>query len=87
MLTLLVLILPSVDALVTFVTGRLCRLSPPELVTASNATLLGVATAPALAAAKGGRNLVVPGVLVGVFGYSLGTFISTLLFEYWARLF
>ncbi len=87
MLTLMVLILLSVHALVTFVIGRLCRLSLPELITASNAAILGATTAPALAAAKGWRNLVTPGVLVGVFGYALGTFIGTLLFKYWTRLF
>ena len=87
MLTLMVLILLSVHALVTFVIGRLCRLSLPELITASNAAILGATTAPALAAAKGWRNLVMPGVLVGVFGYALGTFIGTLLFKYWTRLF
>lgn len=86
-LTLMVLILLSVHALVTFVIGRLCRLSLPELITASNAAILGATTAPALAAAKGWRNLVTPGVLVGVFGYALGTFIGTLLFKYWTRLF
>ena len=87
MLTLMVLILLSVHALVTFVIGRLCQLSLPELITASNAAILGATTAPALAAAKGWRNLVMPGVLVGVFGYALGTFIGTLLFKYWTRLF
>ena len=87
MLTLMVLILLSVHALVTFVIGRLCQLSLPELITASNAAILGATTAPALAAAKGWRNLVTPGVLVGVFGYALGTFIGTLLFKYWTRLF
>ena len=71
MLTLMVLILLGVHALVTF----------------SNATLLGAATAPALAAAKGWRNLGVPGVPVGVFGCALGTFIGMLLFKCWTRLF
>ena len=82
MLTLMVLLL-----LVTFVAGRLCRLDLHELITASSAAILGATTAPALAAAKGWRNLVTPGVLVGVFGYALGTFIGTLVFKYWTRLF
>ena len=87
MLTLMVLILLSVHVLVTFVIGSFCRLSLPELITASNAAILGATTAPALAAAKGWQNLVTPGVLVGVLGYALGTFIGTLLFKYWTRLF
>ena len=87
MLTLMVLILLSVHALVTFVAGRLCRLDLPELITASNAAILGATTVPVLAAAIGWRTLVIPRVLVGVFGYALGTFIGTLLFKYWTRLF
>ena len=50
-------------------------------VTASNAAILGATTAPALAATKGWTDLVTPGVLVGVFGYALGTFIGTLVFN------
>jgi uncharacterized membrane protein len=87
MLTVLVLILLSVHALVVFGIGSLCKLSLPELITASNAAILGATTAPALAATKGWKNLVTPGVLVGVLGYALGTFIGTLLFKYGAALF
>ena len=86
-LTLLVLILLRVRALVTFVTGRLCRLSLPELITASNAAILGAMAAPMLEAVKGEQNLVTPEVLAGVFCYALGTYIGTLLFEYWTHLF
>ncbi len=87
LLTLMVLILLVVHVLVTFSVGRLCRLSLPELITASNAAILGATTAPALAAAKGWHNLVTPGVLVGVLGYALGTLIGTLLFKFWTDLF
>jgi len=87
MLTVLVLILLSVHALVVFGIGSLCKLSLPELIIASNAAILGATTAPALAATKGWKNLVTPGVLVGVLGYALGTFIGTLLFKYGAPLF
>ncbi len=84
LLTLLVLILLSVHALVTFSLGSLLRLSLPELITASNAAVLGATTAPALAATRGWNNLVTPGVLVGVLGYALGTFIGTALFKAWS---
>ncbi len=79
----LVFILLSVHALVTFGLGSLCRLSLPELIIASNAAILGATTAPALAATKGWHNLVTPGILVGVFGYALGTFLGTFIFKYW----
>ena len=82
MLTVLVFILLTVHALVVFVLGSFFKLSLPELITASNAAILGATTAPALAATKGWNNLVTPGVLVGVLGYALGTFIGTLLFKY-----
>ncbi|WP_034475522.1 DUF819 domain-containing protein [Aestuariibacter salexigens] len=58
------------------VTGRKdngLALSLPELITASNAAILGATTAPALAMARGWPGLVTPGVLVGVAGYIVGT--------------
>ncbi|WP_339668694.1 DUF819 family protein [Dasania marina] len=79
----LVLILLSVHFLVTFTVGRWLGLSMPELIIASNAAILGATTAPALAAAKGWNNLITPGILVGVFGYALGTFVGTIIFKFW----
>jgi uncharacterized membrane protein len=87
LLIVLVLILLSVHLVVLLGLGSVLRLSLPELITASNAAILGATTAPALAATKGWRNLVTPGVLVGVLGYALGTFIGTLLFKYGSALF
>ena len=83
LLILLVFILLSVHALLTFGLGSLLGLTLPELIIASNAAVLGATTAPALAATKGWRDLVTPGVLVGVLGYALGTFLGTLVFRYW----
>ena len=79
----LVFILLSVHFSLTFLLGRYLGLSLPELITASNAAILGATTAPALAAAKGWNNLITPGILVGVFGYALGTFTGTLIYKYW----
>lgn len=76
-------ILLTVHAIVTFGLGSLLRLSLPELITASNAAILGATTAPALAAAKGWTGLVTPGVLVGVFGYAIGTVIATAVYQFW----
>jgi len=83
LLIALVLILLTFHALVTFGLGALLRLSLPELIIASNAAVLGATTAPALAATKGWRNLVTPGVLVGVLGYALGTFLGTVVYKFW----
>jgi len=82
----LVAILLSVHALVTFGFGKLFGLSLPELIIASNAAVLGATTAPALAATKGWKNLVTPGVLVGVLGYALGTFVGTLVYKFWGAI-
>lgn len=86
LLILLVIILLSVHALITFGLGSLFRFSLPELITASNAAVLGATTAPALAAAKGWRELITPGILVGVFGYALGTVAGTAVFQFWSGL-
>ena len=79
----LIAILLTVHAIVTFGLGSIFRFSLPELITASNAAILGATTAPALAAAKGWKDLVTPGVLVGVFGYAIGTIIATAVYQFW----
>jgi uncharacterized membrane protein len=86
MLIVLVVILLTVHLLVLLIAGKLFRLTLPELVTASNAAILGATTAPALAAAKGWHDLVTPGVLVGVLGYAMGTLIGTAIFHLWGLL-
>ena len=83
LLIVLVLILLSVHLIVLLAIGRRLGLTIPELLTASNAAILGATTAPAMAAAKGWHDQVTPGVLVGVIGYALGTFIGTALFQLW----
>lgn len=82
-LIVLVVILLSIHLVVLLGVGRLFKLTLPELITASNAAVLGATTAPALAAARGWHDLVTPGVLVGVLGYALGTFAGTAIFHLW----
>ena len=79
----LVCILRVIHLAVLLSFGSLFKLTLPELLTASNAAILGATTAPAMAAAKGWRDQITPGVLVGVLGYALGTFIGTALFKLW----
>ena len=83
MLVVVVVILLSVHLAVLLGLGSLFKLTLPELVTASNAAILGATTAPALAAARGWHDLVTPGVLVGVLGYAVGTFVGTAIFHLW----
>lgn len=77
---LFILVLVALHALVALVLAKFARLSLPEILIASNAAILGATTAPALAAAKGWRDLVTPGVLVGVLGYAVGTVLGTVVF-------
>ena len=81
MLVVLVIILLSIHLAILLGVGRLAGLTLPELVTASNAAVLGATTAPALAAARGWHDLVTPGVLVGVLGYAIGTLAGTAVFH------
>ena len=83
MLGALVAMLLAVHLGVLLLVGKLCRLTLPELLTASNAAILGATTAPTMAAAKGWKDQVTPGVLVGVIGYALGTFVGGALFKLW----
>jgi uncharacterized membrane protein len=76
MVMVFIIVLIAVHALVMLVAGALFRLSLPEMIIASNAAILGATTAPALAAAKGWKDLVTPGVLAGVLGYVIGTVIA-----------
>jgi uncharacterized membrane protein len=59
------------------------QLSLPELIIASNASVLGATTAPALAMARGWNTLVTPGILVGVAGYIIGTPLGLLIASIW----
>lgn len=56
--------------------GRWLRLDLAEVLIASNACILGPAPAAALAASKGWQPLVAPGILVGMLGYAIATFIG-----------
>ena len=71
---IIVIVHALVHALVIFPVGRATGPSPAEVTIVSNACVLGPTTAAALAAARGWRGLVTPGLLAGVFGYAVGTF-------------
>lgn len=77
----LVTILLTIHLLFLLVVGRWFKLSLPELLTASNAAVLGATTAPVMAAAQGWKDQITPGVLVGVLGYALGTLIGSAVFH------
>mmetsp|Transcript_4280 Transcript_4280/g.12065 ORF Transcript_4280/g.12065 Transcript_4280/m.12065 type:complete len:238 (+) Transcript_4280:1306-2019(+) len=59
--------------------GKLLGYSLRDILIASNANVGGPTTAAGMAAAKGWKSSVVPGLLVGTFGYAIATFVSIAL--------
>lgn len=71
-----VIVLLAIHLVLVSLFGRLLKLSGPELLVASNACILGPPTAAAMATAQGWSRLVSPGILVGVFGWAIASFIG-----------
>jgi len=65
-----------VHIVVLFAVGMWLKLDLAELAMASAVCIGGPSSAPALASAKGWRDLLIPGVLAGSFGYAIGSFIG-----------
>jgi len=66
-------IIAGINILFTLGVGKLARMNIEELAVASNANLGGPSSAAAMCVAKGYDDLVVPAILVGLFGYMIGT--------------
>ena len=71
---------------VTLVLGKLFRMNLEELLLSVNATLGGAPSAVAMAVSAGWSRLVLPGLLAGVWGYVIGTFIGIAVAEALLRL-
>ena len=56
--------------------ARLLRLSLAEIVIASLACIGGPVAPAAIAASRGWRDLVTPGIMVGILGYAIANFIG-----------
>lgn len=65
-----------VHLVILFGVGKLLKLDLAELAMASAVCIGGPASAPALASAKGWRDLLIPGLLLGSLGYAGGSFIG-----------
>jgi len=61
--------------------GKLFKLEISELVIASNACVLGAATAAAQAGAMGWRALVTPAILVATLGYAGASYLGVMIYE------
>ena len=74
-----IVVMVLVHLVVLVIVGKLIKLDLAEVLIASNACILGPAPAAALAASKGWQPLIAPGILVGMFGYAIATFIGVAL--------
>jgi uncharacterized membrane protein len=73
------LVIVLVHGAVVFGAGRLLRLDAPTLAVASQAAVGGPSSALAVAVSREWRGLVLPGVIVGLLGYAIGTYIGLLV--------
>ena len=69
-------IILAVHTLFPVVLARFMKLDIRAVVIGSTACVGGVASASAIASAKGWRDLILPGILVGTFGNAIGTFLG-----------
>ncbi len=86
LLFLFCLIMAVTNLVVTLSLGRLLKIDLEELLLCVNATLGGAPSAAAMAIAKGWPALVLPAILVGIWGYVIGTFLGVMVGELLMRL-
>ncbi len=75
------MIILVVHTLIIIVGAKLLRLDLRSAVIGSTACIGGMTTAAAIASAKGWRHLIVPGILAGTFGNSIGTLLGVWMWK------
>lgn len=73
---LFALVQVTVHLIVILGLGKFLKVDQKLVLIASNANVGGPTTACAMATAKGWSSIVVPGILVGIFGISIATFLG-----------
>ena len=81
------LVMAITNLVFTLAVGKLLGLNLEELLLSVNATLGGAPSAAAMAISRGWSNLVLPGLLAGIWGYVIGTFVGILVTETLLKLF
>ena len=66
----------AVHLIVVLAAARFLKIDLAEAIVAAAAALVGPAPAAAIAAARGWKTLVTPGIMCGILGYAIGTFIG-----------
>lgn len=74
-------IIAIANLLFTLGVGKILRLNLEEMVVAVNANLGGAPTAAAVAISAGWPRLILPGLLIGIWGYVIGTPIGIVVIE------
>ncbi len=82
----LCIVINAVNIAVLLIVGYFLRLNLEDLLLASNATIGGPPTAAAMAISKGWDKLVLPGLLIGLWGYMTGTLFGIIVVEALRRL-
>ncbi|GAA6152221.1 DUF819 domain-containing protein [Pseudoteredinibacter isoporae] len=70
--------------LITLIVCRVLGFNLQETLVASAAALVGPAVTAAIAISKGWRDLVTPGIMCGIFGYAIATFIGVAISNFLA---
>ena len=78
-LLLFCLIIVIFNMLFCFVIGKVFRFNLEEMIIASNANIGGPTTAAGMAISQGWNKLVGPAMLVGTFGYVIGTWLGIIV--------
>ncbi len=66
----------AIHIAVVLLVARLLKIDLAEAIVASGAALVGPAATAAIAISRGWRSLITPGIMCGIFGYVIGTFIG-----------
>lgn len=66
---------------ILFLGGRIFKIGLPALLVGATSCALGAPNAAALAGARGWDSLITPGILVGILGYAIGTYIGVFSFH------
>ena len=68
-----------VHFIIVLAAAKVLKLDLADVIIGSGAALVGPAVTAAIATSQGWRNLVTPGILCGILGYAVGTFIGVAL--------
>ena len=66
----------AVHLVIVLLTSKVLGITLPEAITGSAAALVGPAATAAVASTLGWRGMITPGIMCGVFGYLIATFIG-----------